>query len=76
MLRVIIVTMTWLHLITGTRKRYICFWLFQIPLAYFLAKGLDMKATGAVIAIPAAEALIAVVSWYYFKKGKWKEMKV
>jgi putative MATE family efflux protein len=52
------------------------FWLFQVPLAYFLAKGLDMKATGAFIAIPIAETLIAIVAWYYFKKGKWKEVKV
>jgi putative MATE family efflux protein len=54
----------------------VCFWLFQIPLAYLLAKGLDWKTTGAFIAIPAAETLIAVLAWYYFKKGKWKEIKV
>jgi len=23
-----------------------------------------------------AETLIAVVAWFYFKKGKWKEVKV
>jgi Na+-driven multidrug efflux pump len=61
---------------TPTRINFVCFWLFQIPLAYLLAKGFNMNATGAVIAIPAAEALIALVSWYYFKKGKWKEIKV
>lgn len=54
----------------------ICFWLFQIPLAYLLAKGFDLKSTGAVIAIPVAEFFIALSGWYYFKKGKWKEMKV
>lgn len=61
---------------TPTIINFICFWLVQIPLAYFLAKGFDMKSTGAFIAIPAAETLIALVSWYYFKKGKWKEVKV
>jgi putative MATE family efflux protein len=54
----------------------ICFWVFQIPLAYFLAKGLDMKSYGAIIAVPAAQALIALLSWYYFNKGRWKEIKV
>lgn len=61
---------------TPTLINLFCFWAFQIPLAYFLSKGLDMKSTGIFIAIPAAEALIAGVAWYYFKKGKWKEIKV
>lgn len=61
---------------TPTWINFIGFWLFQIPMAYFLAKGLDMKATGAFIAIPVAETLIALVAWYYFKKGKWKQVQV
>lgn len=61
---------------TPTIINFVCFWLFQIPLAYFLSKGLDMKSNGIFIAIPAAEILIALVAWYYFKKGKWKEIKV
>ena len=61
---------------TPTVINLICFWLFQIPLAYYLAKGLDWKATGAFIAIPVAESLIALVAWYYFKKGKWKTVEV
>jgi putative MATE family efflux protein len=61
---------------TPTVINIICFWIFQIPLAYFLAKGLHMNSVGAIIAVPAAQALIAVFSWYYFVKGKWKEVKV
>jgi putative MATE family efflux protein len=61
---------------TPTIINFICFWVFQIPLAYFLAKGLDMKSTGAFIAIPAAETMIALIAFYFFKKGKWKEVKV
>ncbi|MBA2611333.1 MAG: MATE family efflux transporter [Bacteroidetes bacterium] len=61
---------------TPTIINFVCFWVFQIPLAYFLSKGLELHATGAFIAIPAAEALIALMAWYYFKKGKWKEIKV
>jgi putative MATE family efflux protein len=61
---------------TPTIINFVCFWLFQIPLAYFLAKGIDMKSTGAFIAIPVAETMIALVAWYYFRKGKWKEVKV
>jgi putative MATE family efflux protein len=61
---------------TPTIINLVCFWFFQIPLAYFLSKGLDLKTTGVFIAIPVAESLIALVAWYYFKKGKWKEVKV
>lgn len=61
---------------TPTLINVICFWVFQIPLAYFLAKGLDMKSTGAFIAIPLAQVLIAAMAWYYFKKGKWKQVKI
>lgn len=52
------------------------FWLFQVPFAYLLAKGLDLQSTGAFIAIPVAETLIALVAWYYFKKGKWKTVQI
>lgn len=61
---------------TPTIINLICFWLIQIPLASFLAIGLDMKSTGAFIAIPAAETFIAMIAWYYFKKGKWKTVQV
>ncbi len=61
---------------TPTIINFICFWMIQIPLAYFLSKGLDMKSTGAFIAIPVAESLIAVLAWYYFKKGLWKKVEV
>lgn len=52
------------------------FWLFQIPFAYLLAKGFNMGPLGAFIAVPVAETLIAIAAFYYFRKGKWKEVKV
>ncbi|MBL7817841.1 MAG: MATE family efflux transporter [Saprospiraceae bacterium] len=61
---------------TPTIINFVGFWLFQVPLAYFLAKGMDLKATGAFIAVPVAETFIAILAWYYFKKGKWKEIEV
>jgi MATE family, multidrug efflux pump len=61
---------------TPTLINFVCFWLFQIPFAYILAKGFDLQSTGAFIAIPVAETMIALVAWYYFRKGKWKNIKV
>jgi putative MATE family efflux protein len=61
---------------TPTYISLFCFWMFQIPLAYYLAKGLDWKTTGAFAAVPIAETLLALVAVYFFKRGKWKEVKV
>ncbi|MEK7263075.1 MAG: MATE family efflux transporter [Bacteroidota bacterium] len=61
---------------TPTIINFVCFWMFQIPLAYFLSQGMKMESTGAVISTPIAETMIALCAWYYFKKGKWKEVKV
>ena len=61
---------------TPTWINFVCFWLFQIPLAYLLAKTFGLGPVGAFLAIPIAETLIALTAWYYFKKGKWKEVQV
>ncbi len=61
-------TPTWINLFT--------FWFFQIPFAWILAKNLNMGPLGAFIAIPVAESLLALAAWYFFKKGKWKTVKV
>jgi putative MATE family efflux protein len=61
---------------TPTLINFVCFWLFQIPLAYILAYNFHLKATGTFIAVPVAETLIALVAWYYFNKGKWKTIMV
>lgn len=52
------------------------FWLFQIPLAYLLARRLDMGPDGVFIAIPVAETLITLAGFILFKKGRWKKVKV
>jgi putative MATE family efflux protein len=61
---------------TPTVINAIGFWAFQIPLAFFLSKTLDLGATGAFIAIPVAETAIAIAAYIVFKKGKWKQVKV
>jgi len=61
---------------TPTIINFCCFWLFQIPFAYFLANTMNLKSTGAFIAIPVTETLIALVSWFFFKRGKWKTVEL
>ncbi|UKT65645.1 MATE family efflux transporter [Pedobacter mucosus] len=61
---------------TPTKINIFAFWLFQIPFAYLLAKYLEMGPTGVFIAIPSAEAGIAIAAFVLFKKGKWKKTMV
>ena len=61
---------------TPTWINIVCFWMIQIPLAWVLAIYFNMGPTGAFIAIPTAETVLALAAWYYFKKGKWKVVKV
>ncbi|MFM1932642.1 MAG: hypothetical protein RL226_1945 [Bacteroidota bacterium] len=55
---------------------FIGFWLVQIPLAYFLTTKTDLSVTGAFMAIPIAETLIALLAWGYMRRGKWKQIAV
>jgi len=62
--------------VTPTIVNLFGFWLFEIPLAYFLAIPVGMQARGAYFSIVAAEALIAGVSILLFKRGYWKRQKI
>lgn len=61
---------------TPTRINFVGFWLFQIPLAWLLAKYIGWGPTGAFVAIPVAETGIAIVSYILFKKGRWKKVVI
>ena len=61
---------------TPTVINFFCFWIFQLPFAYLGSLVLDWGPVGVFLAIALAESLIAVIAIIWFKKGKWKEMKV
>jgi len=61
-------TTTWVNLFG--------FWLLQVPLAYVLDKNFNMGVTGVFLAIPIAETCMAMASFFLFRGGKWKKVKV
>lgn len=61
-------TPTWINLF--------CFWLFQIPLAYFLARSTGLEHRGVFFAILAAETAFTVASLVAFRRGGWKSREV
>jgi putative MATE family efflux protein len=61
---------------TPTYINFVCFWLFQLPFAYFLAITLNYGPVGVFVSITLAEVLIAIIGIIWFKKGKWKLVEV
>ena len=57
-------TPTWLNLI--------CFWLFEIPLAWLLARTFGIGPTGVFVAVTLAFSSVAALSALLFRRGKWK----
>ena len=57
-------TPTWLNLC--------CFWLWEIPLAWVLARHLGMGPQGVAWAVTIAFSTLAVASAVLFRRGRWK----
>ncbi|TRW22533.1 MATE family efflux transporter [Flavobacterium zepuense] len=61
---------------TPTWVNFFGFWLFQIPMAYLLAKQFNLGPTGVFLAIPIAETCMSIASFILFRKGRWKRIAV
>ncbi|HXX43585.1 MAG TPA: MATE family efflux transporter [Candidatus Acidoferrales bacterium] len=62
--------------VTPTILNLFAFWLFEIPLAYWLAIRLGWHSAGVYYAIVIAEGLLAVASILIFRRGRWKQLTV
>src|SRR6266436_1571759 len=62
--------------ITPTIVNFFGFWLFEIPLAYWLAIPLHMRSNGVFFSIAIAESAMAVTSAVLFRRGQWKKQKI
>lgn len=61
---------------TPTLINFFCFWAFEIPLAYLLAKPFGWGPRGVFWAIAIAFSLVAVIGSLAFRAGRWKQKKV
>src|SRR5579863_55046 len=62
--------------ITPTIVNFFGFWLFEIPLAYWLALPMGMRSNGVFFSIAIAESAMAAASAILFRQGKWKQKKI
>ncbi len=61
---------------TPTIVNLLCFWLFQIPVAWVLSQYYIREPKAIFITIVVSQLVAASVSVYLFKKGRWKTIKV
>jgi len=61
---------------TPTILSVVGFWLFQIPVAYLLAKTFGLGPKGVYFAIVLSESFMAVAGIIIFRRGKWKEIEI
>jgi len=62
--------------LTPTVVNFFGFWVFEIPLAYFLAIRSGLRASGVYISIVVAECAIAAASILLFRRGRWKGQQI
>jgi putative MATE family efflux protein len=61
---------------TPTMVNIFGYWLFQIPVAYFLSFHTALGPSGVFAAIPIAETAIAIVGVALFRRGRWKQKRI
>jgi Na+-driven multidrug efflux pump len=62
--------------LTPTIVNFFGFWVLELPLAWWLAVKVNLRAEGAFLSIVIAECSIAAGSIVLFKRGRWKRQKI
>lgn len=62
--------------VTPTLINLFCFWVLQLPIAWWLAFHTGMRSNGIFAAITISQSAIAVIGMLAFRRGKWKLQKV
>ena len=57
---------------TPTILNLFCFWVWEIPIAWFLSHHTKLGPNGVFLAVTVAFSTIAVVSAVLFRRGRWK----
>ena len=51
---------------TPTLLNFICFWIIEIPLAYYLSNVVSMNEKGVFLSILVAESLLGIFALLFF----------
>ena len=61
---------------TPTIINFFAYWMFQLPLAYFMAVNLNMGPDGVFLAIAISVGVLASIFVVAFRKGRWKLVEI
>jgi putative MATE family efflux protein len=61
---------------TPTLINFVCFWLVEIPLGYFLAQKMGWALGGVCTAVVLAESLLTLIAVVLFRRGSWKTTQI
>ncbi len=61
---------------TPTFINLVCYWLWQLPLAYTLAHVLDLGPTGVYVAVALTAVTWTIIGVTLFRRGRWKTRMV
>ena len=54
---------------------FFCFWIVQIPLAFWTAEALGLGPNGVFTAIVVSESILSAAAALYFRTGRWRRQK-
>ncbi len=61
---------------TPMLMNFVCFWLLEIPLGYWLGLEMGYAVQGVVWAVVAAEIILSGLALWMFARGRWKKAEV
>lgn len=61
--------------VTPSVLNFLCFWVVQIPLAYWLAQSAGFGPNGVFIAIVVSETLLSCFGALVFRRGRWQQSR-
>lgn len=62
--------------VTPSILNFIAFWLLQIPMCYSFSTMLHWGPVGVYWGIAISESVLAIISIFIFKRGKWKAVMI
>jgi putative MATE family efflux protein len=61
---------------TPTLLNFVCFWLWEIPIAWVLSRLMGLGPTGVYVAVAVGFSTLAVAAVLLFRTGRWKQQRV
>lgn len=62
--------------VTPTIVNFFGFWVLELPVAWWLAVGLHLRAEGAFVSVVIAEGAMAAAGVLLFRQGRWRRQTI